>query len=165
MVFRLLVDHVYLAPEHLGEPYYIGRVMEFSADGVEARIAWFIRYKDVQNLAHYDPAHLLATLNSEMNPVSSIQAKCKVVHKYYIPKDQFDSFRRCQDHFYYTQMYDRYMQRLFDLVPCETILNMPGDVLQALTSRYQFIIVDQGKARDLITPPRDCAVCQEWCAR
>ncbi|CAO3599278.1 unnamed protein product [Absidia cylindrospora] len=22
-------DHIYLSPEHLGEPYYIGRVMEF----------------------------------------------------------------------------------------------------------------------------------------
>ncbi|CAO3691965.1 unnamed protein product [Rhizopus stolonifer] len=42
---QINADHVYLAPEHLGEPYYVGRVMEFcnsfKRKGLQARIAWF----------------------------------------------------------------------------------------------------------------------------
>ncbi|ORX47405.1 BAH-domain-containing protein [Hesseltinella vesiculosa] len=159
-------DHVYLAPEHLGEPYYIGRVMEFcpGSDGMEARIAWYNRPKDVMNPQHYDPALLLATLNSDMNPVSCIQGKCKVIHRYYIPKDQFNTYRRTPDQFYYSQLYDRYMQRIFDLLPCETIQNVPKDILDALTKRYQFIIVEQGKVRELTSAPRACTGCQSWCS-
>ncbi|CAO3610801.1 unnamed protein product [Cunninghamella echinulata] len=38
-------DHVYLTPEHLGEPYYIGRIMEFCSlpkrKGLYVRMAWY----------------------------------------------------------------------------------------------------------------------------
>ncbi|OBZ86246.1 Lid2 complex component snt2 [Choanephora cucurbitarum] len=160
-------DHVYLAPEHLGEPYYIGRVMEFCTsrkrNGLQARIAWFNRPKDVINRKSADPCLLVATMHSDINPVSSIRGKCTVTHKYYIPQDQMDTYRKTEDNFYYNQLYDRYIQRVYDVVPCETVQNVPMDTLEALKQRYQFIVVEQGKAADLTVARRICCVCQEWC--
>ncbi|KAI8385709.1 PHD-zinc-finger like domain-containing protein [Blakeslea trispora] len=160
-------DHVYLAPEHLGEPYYVGRVMEFCTSrkrkGLQARIAWFNRPKDVINRKSADPCLLVATMHSDINPVSSIRGKCTVTHKYYIPQDQMDIYRKTEDNFYYNQLYDRYIQRVYDVVPCETVQNVPMDTLEALKQRYQFIVVEQGKAADLTVARRICCVCQEWC--
>lgn len=166
---NIYLDHVYLAPEHLGEPYYIGRVMEFCTSfkrkGLQARIAWFNRPKDVINRKSADPCLLVATMHSDINPVSSIRGKCTVTHKYYIAKDQMDVYRKEQDNFYYNQLYDRYIQRVYDVVPCETVQNVPMDTLEALKQRYQFIVVEQGKANDLTGARRICCVCQEWCQR
>ncbi|KAI7894371.1 BAH domain-containing protein [Mucor mucedo] len=158
-------DYVYLTPEHLGEPYYIGRVMEFCTStkrkGLQARIAWFNRPKDVINRKSADPCLLVATMHSDINPVSSIRGKCTVTHKYYV--QQIDQYRKQQDNFYYNQLYDRYIQRVYDVVPCETVQNLPMDTLEALKQRYQFIVVEQGKAADLTVARRNCCVCQEWC--
>ncbi|KAG0177656.1 putative PHD type zinc finger protein with BAH domain-containing protein [Apophysomyces sp. BC1021] len=158
-------DHVYLTPEHLGEPYYIGRIMEFCSSskrkGLQARIAWFSRPKDVINRKSYDPCLLVATMHSDLNPVSSIRGKCIVTHKYYIRHDKLDEYRSKADHFYYSQLYDRYMQRVYDIVPCETVQNVPMEVQEALCQRYQFIVVEQGKAADLTVARRTCCVCQE----
>ncbi|KAF7722357.1 putative PHD type zinc finger protein with BAH domain-containing protein [Apophysomyces ossiformis] len=158
-------DHVYLTPEHLGEPYYIGRIMEFCTSpkrkGLQARIAWFNRPKDVINRKSYDPCLLVATMHSDLNPVSSIRGKCVVTHKYYIRQDKLDEYRSQADHFYYSQLYDRYMQRVYDIVPCETVQNVPMEVQEALCQRYQFIVVEQGKASDLTVARRTCCVCQE----
>ncbi|KAI8984636.1 hypothetical protein BDF20DRAFT_911713 [Mycotypha africana] len=160
-------DHVYLAPEHLGEPYYIGRVMEFCTShkrkGLQARIAWYNRLKDVINRKSADPCLLVATMHSDVNPVSSIRGKCTVTHKYYIPKNEFEAYRKEPDNFYYHQLYDRYIQRVYDVVPCETVQNVPMDILEALKQRYQFIVVEQGKAADLTVARRTCCVCNEWC--
>ncbi|GAA5811821.1 hypothetical protein MFLAVUS_005266 [Mucor flavus] len=158
-------DHVYLAPEHLGEPYYIGRVMEFCTSfkrkGLQARIAWFNRPKDVINRKSADPCLLVATMHSDINPVSSIRGKCTVTHKYYV--QHIDEYRKQQDNFYYNQLYDRYIQRVYDVVPCETVQNVPMETLEALKQRFQFIIVEQGKAADLTVARRNCCVCQQWC--
>ncbi|CAO3599279.1 unnamed protein product [Absidia cylindrospora] len=102
-------------------------------------------------------------MNSELNPVSSIRGKCKVVHKHYIPKDQFEQYKAKEDRFYYTHLYDRYMQRVYDLLPCDLIQNVPMDVQEALCQRYQFIVVEQGKAADLTGARRTCCECQTWC--
>lgn len=158
-----------MTPEHLGEPYYIGRVMEFcktpNRKGLQVRVAWYNRPKDVFNLKSYDASLLIATMNSDLNPVSSIRGKCKVVHKYYIPKEQFEHYKAQEDRFYYTQLYDRYMQRVYDLLPCDLVQNVPMDVQEALRQRYQFIVVEQGKAADLTAARRTCCVCQNWCNR
>ncbi|KAL9551192.1 hypothetical protein MBANPS3_004368 [Mucor bainieri] len=158
-------DHVYLASEHLGEPYYIGRVMEFCTShkrkGLQVRIAWYNRMKDIVNRKMADPCLLVATMHSDIHPVSSIRGKCTVMHKHYVAN--IDVYRKQPDHFYYNQLYDRYIQRVYDVVPCETVQNVPMDTLEALKSRYQFIAVEQGKAADLTVARRTCCVCQQWC--
>ncbi|KAG2217283.1 hypothetical protein INT45_005385 [Circinella minor] len=161
-------DHVYLAPEHLGETYYIGRVMEFCGNskrrGLQARIAWYNRPRDVISRKNHDPRLLVATMHSDLNPISSIRGKCTVTHRYYIPAGQLDKYKQRDDHFYYHQLYDRYMQRVYDIVPCELVQNVPKDVQTALRERYQFIVVEQGKAAELTIARRTCCVCHDWCA-
>ncbi|KAG1054674.1 hypothetical protein G6F46_004777 [Rhizopus delemar] len=161
-------DHVYIAPEHLGEPYYVGRIMEFctshKSKGLQVRLAWFNRPKDVINRNLADRCLLVATMHSDINLVSSIRGKCVVTHKHYIPKDQLEDYRKKENHFYYNQLYDRYIQRVYDVVPCEIVQNVPTDILEALKERYQFIIVEQGKASDLTVARRICCICQEWCS-
>ncbi|KAK4519548.1 asparagine synthetase [Mucor velutinosus] len=148
-----------------GEPYYIGRVMEFCTShkrkGLQVRIAWYNRMKDIINRKTADSCLLVATMHSDIYPVSSIRGKCTVMHKHYVPN--IDVYRKQQDHFYYNQLYDRYIQRVYDVVPCETVQNVPMDTLEALKSRYQFIAVEQGKAADLTVARRICCVCQQWC--
>ncbi|GAN02864.1 conserved hypothetical protein [Mucor ambiguus] len=148
-----------------GEPYYIGRVMEFCTShkrkGLQVRIAWYNRMKDIINRKTADPCLLVATMHSDIHPVSSIRGKCTVMHKHYVPS--IDVYRKQRDHFYYNQLYDRYIQRVYDVVPCETVQNVPMDTLEALKSRYQFIAVEQGKAADLTVARRICCVCQQWC--
>lgn len=133
--------------------------------GLYVRMAWYNRPKDIFNRRWYDSAMLIATMNSDLNPVSAIRGKCIVQHKYYIPKDQFEQYKSMEDHFYYNQLYDRYMQRVYDIVPCETVQNVPMDIQEALSQRYQYIIVEQGKASELTVARRNCCVCQNWCAR
>ncbi|KAI8993235.1 BAH domain-containing protein [Pilobolus umbonatus] len=161
-------DHVYLTPEQPGEPSYIGRVMEFCPSskkkGLYVRIAWYMRAKDVMSNKSTDPRLLVATMHSDVNPVSSIRGKCTVTHKNDIPKDQIVQYKKGENNFYYNQLYDRYIQRVYDVVPCESLQNLPMDILKALKERFQYIIVDQGKVPDLTVARRICCVCQEWCS-
>lgn len=131
--------------------------------GLQARIAWFNRPKDVINRKSADPCLLVATMHSDINPVSSIRGKCSVAHKNHVV--HLDQYRKQQDNFYYNQLYDRYIQRVYDVVPCETVQNLPMDTLDALKQRYAFIVVEQGKAAELTVARRNCCVCQEWCQR
>ena len=143
--------------------------MEFCGNskrrGLQARIAWYNRPKDVISRKNHDPRLLVATMHSDLNPVSSIRGKCTVTHRHYIPAGQLEQYKLQDDHFYYHQLYDRYMQRVYDIVPCELVQNVPKDVQAALRERYQFIVVEQGKAAELIVARRTCCVCHDWCAR
>jgi hypothetical protein len=133
--------------------------------GLQARIAWYNRPKDVVNRKVYDPCLLIATMHSDLNPVSSIRGKCRVLHKDYIDKNELEKYRSQPDSFYYNQLYDRYIQRVYDVVPCESVQNVPKDIQEALMDHYQFIVVEQGKAAELTDTRRVCCVCHGWCAR
>ncbi|KAL0095044.1 hypothetical protein F4703DRAFT_1821960 [Phycomyces blakesleeanus] len=161
-------DHVFLASEHLGEPYHVGRIMEFpvvvAGKGQQARIAWFNRPKDVVNRKHHDPRLLFATMQSDLNPVSAIRGKCTVTHKHYIGKEGLEMYRSLEDHFYFHRLYDRYMQRMYEVVACEAVQNVPLAIQTALRERYQFVVVEQAIADDLIVDRCNCCMCDEWCA-
>ncbi|KAL9540227.1 hypothetical protein MBANPS3_009807 [Mucor bainieri] len=150
-----------------GEPYAIGRVMEFCSShkgkGLYARIAWYMRMKDIisNRKAAADLSLLVATMHSEVHPVSSICGKCTVTHKHYVAS--MDVYRKQPGNYYYHQLFDRFTQRLYDVVPCETVQNLPKDTLEALNARYHFIAVEQGKAADLKQVKKTCGVCQLWC--
>ncbi|RUO96050.1 hypothetical protein BC936DRAFT_142706 [Jimgerdemannia flammicorona] len=142
--------------------------MEFCSSpkrkGLQARIAWFYRPKDIMTRKNYDPHLLIATMHSDLNPVSSIRGKCVVTHRHYI-KEDLETYKAREDHFYFNQLYDRYIQRVYDVVPCETVQNVPKDIAKALKARYQFIVVEQGKAAELTDVHRVCHTCHSWCSR
>jgi hypothetical protein len=130
--------------------------------GLLARIAWFNRPKDVIGRKTADPRLLVATMHSDVNPVSSIRGKCTVTHKHYL-NEPLEQYRKKPDHFYYNQLYDRYIQRVYDIIPCETIQNLPEDILSALSQSYQYVVVEQGNSANLTSIRRICCVCLQWC--
>ncbi|KAF9581173.1 putative PHD type zinc finger protein with BAH domain-containing protein, partial [Lunasporangiospora selenospora] len=159
-------DHVYMASEFAGEPFYIGRIMEFgkpvSGRPLQARIGWYYRPKDVMARKNHDPRLLIATMHSDMNPITSIRGRCTVTHQAYI-KDM-DNYRRKSDHFYYSQLFDRYIHRFYDVLPVETVRNLPPDVADELGRRYQYIVVEAGTASEYTDAHRVCVICKRWCA-
>ncbi|KAJ1966016.1 putative PHD type zinc finger protein with BAH domain-containing protein [Dispira parvispora] len=205
-----------------------------------AAIAWYQRPGDISDgrSRSQDPRRLVATMHSDINPVSTIRAKCVVTHLDYLPavlqcyqrawqrhatfsealgtgatKIQSASLtgtlpltgmkRRARrggatrldtqglprtteislqsdlstlssdealaiyttlpDHFYYSQLFDRYAGRTYDVIPCERVLNVPDHVSQALRERYQYILVEPHKANELTDAHRSCQVCKQWC--
>ncbi|KAF9978358.1 putative PHD type zinc finger protein with BAH domain-containing protein [Actinomortierella ambigua] len=160
-------DHVYLASEFTGESYYIGRVMEFGkpikGKTLQVRIGWFYRPKDVMaSRRNFDPRLLIATMHSDMNPVTSIRGRCVVTHQAYIRN--LDEYKALPDHFYYNQLFDRYIHRFYEVIPVESVRNLPQDVAEELARRYQFIVVEMGTGSEYTDAHRVCQICKRWCA-
>ncbi|ORX88969.1 BAH-domain-containing protein [Basidiobolus meristosporus CBS 931.73] len=162
-----LNDYVYMASEYvIAEPYFVARVMEFLYDGTDddlkVRVAWFYRPKDVTaGRRKNDNRVLFATMHSSIHPVCNIKSVCVVKHLHYI--SDLEQYKEKEDHFYYSQLFDRYICRTYEVVPCETIKNVPVDIAVALRQRYKFILAEEAKALDFKNPHRVCAKCNEWC--
>ncbi|KAG0334012.1 putative PHD type zinc finger protein with BAH domain-containing protein [Podila horticola] len=159
-------DHVYMASEFTGDSYYIGRIMEFGkhvkGKPLQVRIGWFYRPKDVMARRNHDPRLLVATMHSDLNPLASIRGRCVVTHQAYI-KD-LDAYKKKPDHFYYNQLFDRYIHRFYDVLPVESVRNLPSDVAEELSKRYQYIVVEAGTASEYTDAHRVCLICKRWCA-
>jgi len=97
-------------------------------------------------------------MHYDVNPISSIRGKCIIKHSSHI--DDLEAYKQNEDTFYYNKLYDRYSQRLYDVVPVEHIRNLSDTLIQAFYP-YKFIVVDDGKASDFIEK-RECAVCGKW---
>ncbi|KAF9906089.1 putative PHD type zinc finger protein with BAH domain-containing protein [Linnemannia zychae] len=155
-----------MASEFIGDSYYIGRVMEFGKQikgkPLHVRIGWFYRPKDVMARRNHDPRLLVATMHSDMNPLTSIRGRCTVTHQAYI-KD-LDAYKKKPDHFYYNQLFDRYIHRFYDVLPVDSVRNLPPDVAEELTRRYQYIVVEAGTASEYTDAHRVCLICKRWCA-
>ncbi|KAI9473612.1 MAG: hypothetical protein EXX96DRAFT_488525, partial [Benjaminiella poitrasii] len=123
----------------------------------------FSRAKDILHRNSTDDRLLVTTMHSDINSFSSIRGKCHVIHKQHIPKNELDDYRKSEDNFYYSQSYDHYIQRLYDVIPTDAVQNVPIETLNVLKERYEFIIIEQGKVADLTETRRTCCVCQEWC--
>ncbi|KAF8988485.1 putative PHD type zinc finger protein with BAH domain-containing protein [Haplosporangium bisporale] len=154
------LDHVYMASEFTGDSYYIGRIMEFGkhvkGKPLQVRIGWFYRPKDVMARRNHDPRLLVATMHSDLNPLASIRGRCVVTHQAYI-KD-LDAYKKKPDHFYYNQLFDRYIHRFYDVLPVESVRNLPPDVAEELNKRYQYIVVEAGTASEY-TDAHRCIMC------
>ncbi|KAA8894211.1 hypothetical protein FN846DRAFT_786792 [Sphaerosporella brunnea] len=94
-------DAIYLICEPPGEPYYLGRIMDFiHANNDPARpidmvkINWYYRPKDIQRKVN-DTRIVFASMHSDVCPLSSIRGKCCVKHRSEI--DNIDDYRKCRD--------------------------------------------------------------------
>ncbi|KAH6561512.1 hypothetical protein BASA62_009762 [Batrachochytrium salamandrivorans] len=163
-----LNDFVFLKPETDNECFYVGRIAEFLADEkaplvpVKIKVAWFSRPKDVlggSRRKHFDPRLLVATMNTDINPISAIIRKCDIKHMSHI--QNMDTYKSLEDTFYYNQLYDRHTRRLYDVIPIESAKNLPLRILRHLAS-FQFILVEAGNADSFITK-RICQSCSGWC--
>ncbi|KAJ3389810.1 putative PHD type zinc finger protein with BAH domain-containing protein [Lobulomyces angularis] len=155
-------DFVYVEQgENESLPYLICRIISFKNinDKTFFLANWFYRpnetyyrtnRKTEQNL-------LIASMHSDLCPVSSIRGLCNVVHSHYI--ENLESFKQCVDSFYYEQLHDRYTKKLYDVVPLDFV-NLPKEYKQVLKN-YQFILVAEGDSGKFTTD-RYCKLCRKW---
>ncbi|KAH7035037.1 uncharacterized protein B0I36DRAFT_87152 [Microdochium trichocladiopsis] len=162
-------DHVYLVCEPPGEPYYLGRIMEFlhaqndRTKPVEAlRINWFYRPKDIGKKVN-DTRLLFASMHSDVSPLTSLRGKCQVRHKAEIAN--LDEYRQTPDCFWFEKLYDRYIQKHYEVVPTFQIVNVPERVKKVLDERWKYILVEQGKSKEFTSAAKLCKKCGGYCAR
>lgn len=100
-----------------GEPYMIGRIMEFlpstsipasnnpqdysegSTTGPRARVAYYLRPRDISNRYISDFRLIVATMNADIVPISYIRGICTVKHRDEIKN--LDDYKREKDSFYF----------------------------------------------------------------
>ncbi|KAJ1909648.1 putative PHD type zinc finger protein with BAH domain-containing protein, partial [Tieghemiomyces parasiticus] len=219
-----------------------------SPENLFATIAWYQRPNDGTDgrSRGQNPRLVVATMHSDMNPVSTIRGKCVVTHTWHIPavlqyyqkiwqrratfktqpaeaavssgtsttrspatapvptrrrsarpgkthgpnspsplgnggaaaaiaarggdlgtltaEEALTLYTSLPDHFYFHQLYDRFVGRNLDVLPVEKVRNVPDHIAQALRERYSYILVEPSKAAEYTDAHRSCRVCQKWCA-
>lgn len=150
-------DCIYVASENTNEAHYLARIVDFveKDDEMAARVAWFYRAADVSRRRKPDARLLVASMNTDTTPVSSIRGKCQIQHCNDIAK-QKQAYAALPDAFYYDQLHDRYTMRLYDVVPIE-LVNLP-EALETYFQNYRFILVEAGKSSDFAAK-KMCSEC------
>jgi hypothetical protein len=133
------------------------------ADSVDSlRINWFYRPKDIGKKVN-DTRLLFATMHSDTCPLTSLRGKCQVRHKAEI--ENLDEYRKTPDCFFFEKLYDRYIQKYYDVIPCFQIVNVPERVKKVLDERWKYILVEQGKSKDFTSASKSCKRCSQYCAK
>ncbi|GAB7356723.1 hypothetical protein MBLNU459_g7426t2 [Dothideomycetes sp. NU459] len=162
-------DHVYLVCEPPGDPYYLCRIMEFlhvDSDNPKSpvdslRVNWFYRPRDVQR-HNSDTRLVYGTMHSDVCPLTSLRGKCEILHRSEI-KD-FDEYRKGRDCFWFSQIFDRFIRRFYEIIPTSQIINVPEKVKKALDQRWRFIAVETGRVKELTSAVKSCKRCSGFCA-
>lgn len=161
-------DHVYLVCEPPGEPYYLGRIMEFlhvdndSTKAVEAlRMNWYYRPKDIGRKAN-DTRQVFASMHSDISPLTALRGLCQIKHKSEV--DNMDEYRRTQNCFWYEKLFDRYIHRYYEVIPTKQVVNVPAKVKKVLDDRWKFILVESGRGKELTSASKSCKRCNGFCA-
>ncbi|KAJ5920120.1 hypothetical protein N7516_010978 [Penicillium verrucosum] len=163
-----LNDHVYLICEPPGEPYYLARIMEFLPSKtkpggfIEAmRVNWYYRPRDIQRHSP-DSRFVFASMHSDTCPLSSLRGKCDIRHVSEI--EDLSCYKKTRNCFWYDKMFDRYIHRLYDVIPTKDIINVPGNVKKVLDERWKFILVEIGKGKELTGAVKTCKRCRLYAA-
>lgn len=166
---NLYLDHVYLICEPPGEPYYLGRIMEFlhanndPKQPIDAlRLNWYYRPKDIGRQVS-DTRQVFASMHSDISPLTALRGKCTIKHKTEV--DKVDDYRKLKDSFWYEKLYDRYIHRYYDVVPTVQVINVPAEVKKVLDERWRYIIVEPGRGKELTSAVKSCKRCNKYCAR
>ncbi|MCJ1283740.1 putative PHD type zinc finger protein with BAH domain-containing protein [Xylographa opegraphella] len=162
-------DYVYLVCEPPGEPYYIARIMEFlhfendTNMPIETlRINWVYRPRDIGRKVN-DTRLVYASMHSDTCPRQSLRGKCQVQHRDKIAS--MEDYRKMKNCFYFSQMFDRYMRRYYDVIPTNQVINVPERVKKVLDERWTYVIVETGRGKELTGAIKSCKRCSGYCAR
>lgn len=170
-------DHVYCSPTWSvrdGTPYSIARVMQFlppedAPKGPEGgnylytrvRLAWYYRPSDVSDRPVADSRLLLAAIYSEVCDINQLRAKCHVVHRDKI--SDFSGWKKRPDRFYFNRLFDPYIKKEFEIIQSTDVRNLPNNIRETLTARYEYVVAEKEVIPDLTDAVRLCGTCQEWC--
>jgi hypothetical protein len=126
------------------------------------KINWYYRPKDIGRKAP-DTRMVYATMHSDVSPLTALRGKCQIKHKAEI--SNMDQYRKTPDSFWYEKLYDRYIQKNYDLIPTSTIVNVPANVKKVLDDRWKYVLVEQGRGKELTSAVKLCKRCTGYCAR
>jgi hypothetical protein len=126
------------------------------------RINWFYRPRDIGRKVH-DTRIVFATMHSDISPLTALRGKCQIRHRVEIKN--MDEYRRTPDNFWFEKLYDRYIQKNYDLIPTSGIVNVPEKVKKVLDERWKFVLVEQGRGKELTSAVKSCKRCTGYCAR
>lgn len=132
-------------------------------DGViEAlRVNWYYRPRDIQRHSP-DTRYVYASMHSDTCPLSSLRGKCQIRHASEI--DNVGTYKKLRNSFWYEKMFDRYIHRLYDVIPTKDVINVPGNVKKVLDDRWKFILVEMGKGKELTGAVKTCKRCHLFAA-
>ena len=152
-----------------GEPYYLARIMDFlhkdndpSAPVDALRVNSIYRPRDILRKAT-DSRLVFASMQAEICPVTSLRGKCRIEHRSRIA--DLDAYRRQKDCFYFTQLYERFIVRFYDVVPREKITNISAPLKKIIDEQWEFIVSEPAKTKELTSASKTCRVCGEYCAK
>lgn len=138
-------------------------VQNNAAKAVEAlRMNWYYRPKDIAKNMN-DTRLVFATMHSDISPLTSLRGKCQIRHKAEI--EDMEAYRKTPDCFWFEKLYDRYIQKYYDVIPCFQIVNVPERVKKVLDERWKYILVEQGRAKEFTSAVKSCKRCSGYCAR
>jgi hypothetical protein len=126
------------------------------------RINWYYRPKDIGRKIT-DTRLVFATMHSDISPLTALRGKCQIRHRAEITN--MDEFRKTPDSFWYEKLYDRYIQKNYDLIPTPQIVNVPDKVKKVLDDRWKYVLVEQGRGKELTSAVKLCKRCSSYCAR
>jgi hypothetical protein len=124
-----------------------------------ARFNWFYRPRDIGRSSQ-DTRLLYATMHSDVCPLTSLRGRIQVRHRSEIP--DLDEYRRQRDAFWFEEVFDRFIHRFYRAIPTSDVINVPEKVKKALDERWKYIIVEQGKIKELTTPGKSCTRCKTF---
>ncbi|KAJ5245906.1 hypothetical protein N7468_000889 [Penicillium chermesinum] len=135
----------------------------FAVNGViEAlRVNWYYRPRDIQRHSP-DSRFLYASMHSDTCPLSSLRGKCQIRHVTEI--EDMNTYKKTRDSFWYDKMFDRYIHRLYDVIPTKDVINVPTNVKKVLDDRWKFILVEVGKGKELTGAVKTCKRCRLFAA-
>jgi len=93
------------------------------------RVNWFYRPRDIARSVQ-DSRLVFATMHSDQSPLTALRGKCQIKHKAEI--ENLDAYRKVPDNFWFEKLYDRYMQKNYEVIPTFQIVNVPGPVKKVL---------------------------------
>lgn len=126
------------------------------------RCNWFLRPRDVGRY-NSDTRLLYATMQSDISPITSLRGKVTIMHRDEIKN--LDEYRRKKDFFWFSQMYDRFIHRFFEVVPTRQVINVPERVKRVLDERWKYVIVEPQRKLELTSAIKSCKRCEGYCAR
>ncbi|KAJ7625490.1 hypothetical protein FB45DRAFT_67118 [Roridomyces roridus] len=125
------------------------------------RLAWYYRPSDVSDRPVTDSRLLLAAIYSEVCDINQLRAKCHVVHRDKI--SDLSGWKKRPDRFYFNRLFDPYIKKEFEIIQATDVRNLPDNIRDTLTSRYEYVVAEKDVVPDLTDALRLCDTCQIWC--
>lgn len=157
--------NIYMLCEPPTEPFYLAKVLGFTrstkTNEIMVNVLWYYRARDL-NRRCSDSRLVYASLHRDTCPITSYRGHIAVEHKANIQDVRI--FRKGPDRFYFDKLYDRYMFKMYEMIPTRDLLNLPPHYQTALNKRFQFVFIENGKLDELFSSPKHCDKCMQWCS-